>query len=71
MNRIPVTSSNLASIGYDEGTQTLEIEFRSGAIYQYFGVSSDVHAALMAASSHGSYFAANIRNAGYGDVRVG
>lgn len=39
MKRIPVSSSNLASVGYDEISQALEIEFLHGGVYQYFGVS--------------------------------
>ena len=33
MERIPVESSNLASVGYDSDSLTLEIEFNSGGIY--------------------------------------
>jgi len=62
INRIPVTSSDLRSVGYDPTTETLEIEFHSGGIYQYFDVPPDIHNALMSASSHGKYFAANIKN---------
>jgi len=62
INRIPVSSSNLHSVGYDSTTETLEIEFHSGGIYQYFGVPSSIHDALMSASSLGGYFAANIKN---------
>ena len=65
MNRISVSSSNLRAIGYEPGTQTLEVEFLNGGLYSYSGVPSSVHAALMAASSHGSYFDAHIKKAGY------
>ncbi|MDD2440037.1 MAG: KTSC domain-containing protein [Methanosarcinaceae archaeon] len=51
-----VISSNLKSVGYDEGIQTLEIEFNSGGIYRYFGVPKYVYINLMSASSHGKYF---------------
>ena len=30
MNREPVSSSNIASIGYDVSSETLEIEFHNG-----------------------------------------
>lgn len=40
MKRIPVSSSNLASVGYDETSQTLEIGFLHGGVYQYFDVPS-------------------------------
>ena len=59
--RIPVDSSNLASVGYDPFTNLLEIEFRNGSIYQYFNVPVSVHAGLMTANSHGKYFARYIR----------
>jgi len=62
IDRTSVTSSNLRSVGYDPGTETLEIEFHHGGVYQYFGVPSDIHNALMNAPSHGKYFAANIKN---------
>lgn len=60
MTRQNVSSSNLRSVGYDN--LTLEIEFNSGSIYQYSGVPANIHTALMAASSHGTYFNANIKN---------
>lgn len=61
MNRQPVTSSNIASIGYDADSQTLEIEFLNGGVYQYFDVPQHVHEELMNASSHGQYLAQNIK----------
>ena len=62
MKRQPVTSSNLASVGYDDAAQTLEVEFLDGSIYQYFGVPSAAHSALLGAESVGSYFSRNIEN---------
>lgn len=62
MNRQTVNSTDIASIGYDEITEILEIEFNSGAVYQYFNVPSNVYANLMAASSHGKFFTQNIKN---------
>lgn len=65
MNRTPVSSSNLRAIGYNPETQTLEIEFLNGGLYSYSGGPASVHASLMSASSHGSYFDANIKKGGY------
>lgn len=62
MERQSVRSSNLASIGYDEENNILEIEFNHGGIYQYLKVPFDVYEELMNARSHGTYFSANIRN---------
>ena len=60
MYRIPVSSSNLASVGYEGGI--LEVEFKSGSVYQYSGVPASVYDALMSATSHGKYFSVHIRN---------
>lgn len=62
MERVPVSSSNLNSVGYDSASQTLEIEFNSGSIYQYFNVPSSIYQGLINASSHGQYFSQFIRN---------
>ncbi|MBX8465825.1 MULTISPECIES: KTSC domain-containing protein [unclassified Deinococcus] len=62
MHHVPVSSSNLASVGYDALTQTLEVAFQNGSLYSYAGVPAAVHQDLMSASSHGTYFSANIRN---------
>lgn len=61
MNRQSVTSSNIASIGYDADSQTLEIEFLNGGVYQYFDVPQYIYQELMGASSHGQYLAQNIK----------
>ncbi|WP_337063536.1 KTSC domain-containing protein [Raoultella ornithinolytica] len=71
MNRQPVSSSNLHSVGYDHATSTLEIAFHSGGIYQYSRVPSIVYTALMNASSKGQYFDALIKKAGYPYRKVG
>jgi len=58
--RIPVHSSLLASIAYSVHA-TLDLEFRSGALYRYFAVPSRVFGGLIAADSKGAYFNRNIR----------
>ena len=65
MNRTPVSSSNLRAIGYDSDTKTLEVEFLNGGLYSYANVPISVYNSLMSASSHGSYFNANIKKGGY------
>jgi hypothetical protein len=62
MDRVPVSSTNIATVGYDETIATLEIEFHSGGVYQYYNVPANVHLELMTASSTGGYFARNIKN---------
>lgn len=61
MNRQAVSSSNIAAIGYDVNSQTLEIEFLNGGVYQYFDVPKHVYDDLMGAGSHGQYLAQNIK----------
>lgn len=63
MERASVSSSSLASVGYDRSTGTLEVEFREGTVYQYFLVPESVHRALIEADSIGRYFVEHVRNA--------
>jgi len=65
MNRTPVSSSNLASVGYDPATNTLEVEFLNGSIYHYFNVPPSIYSGLMSASSHGSYLDQYVKKGGY------
>lgn len=65
MQRQLVRSSHLASVGYEVSTATLEIEFLDGSIYQYFHVPATVHRGLMSADSHGTFFDAQVKKAGY------
>lgn len=61
MERTPVTSESIRSIGYDLDSQTLEVEFNYGPVYQYAGVTQGEHEGMMNADSKGKYFNANIR----------
>lgn len=62
MERTPVESTNIAAIGYDSQSATLEIEFKNGSIYQYFNVPPIIAEQLLLADSKGSYLNANIKN---------
>ena len=62
MRRQEVNSSSISSIGYDGISQTLEVEFIDGGIYQYFNVPRYVYDGIMNAGSHGRYFAQNIKD---------
>ncbi|MEC4611760.1 KTSC domain-containing protein [Tsukamurella tyrosinosolvens] len=55
-NMVPVESSNIRAIGYDEDGLELWIEFNDYSTYVYGGVPSIVHDELIAAPSKGSYF---------------
>jgi hypothetical protein len=62
MRRRPVDSSAIRSMGYDPSSRTLEVEFRSGAVYDYFGVTSRLWASFQAAPSKGTFFARKVRD---------
>ena len=59
--RQPVNSSDIASTGYDEATQTLEIEFKATGVYRYFSVPKSVSDELTATPSPGKYFLQHIK----------
>ncbi|KJY38188.1 MULTISPECIES: KTSC domain-containing protein [unclassified Streptomyces] len=62
MDRTPVDSSALRSVGYDAAQRVLELEFVRGGRYAYLAVPRRVHRELMAAESHGRYFLREIRD---------
>ena len=69
MHRRAVSSSNLAAVGYEAMTQTLEVEFHGGQVYQYYGVPKQMFDELMQAPSAGKFFNLYIRE-GYAYSRV-
>ncbi len=63
MDKHPVAaSSTVRSMGYDPQTQTLEVEFLSGWVYQYYGVPGHIHDQMMEASSKGRFLNMYIRD---------
>lgn len=63
MNRIAVSSTNIAEIGYDPATQTLEVLFHNGNIYQYFDVPQAIYDALVQSESAGKFLNTQIKGA--------
>jgi len=55
VKRHHVGSSAIASVGYDDVSGTLEVEFRSGELYRYFDVDPDDADDLLGAESPGAY----------------
>jgi lysyl-tRNA synthetase class 2 len=70
MRREAVESTTMKSVGYEGKRKILEIEFESGAVYQYLEVPKRVYEALRRADSKGQYFNDEIRD-DYAFVRVG
>jgi len=69
MQRQAVESTTMRAIGYDRTEQVLEVEFQSGAVYQYLDVPAAIYKELIAAESKGQYLNSEIRDT-CGFVRV-
>ncbi len=61
MDRIPVESSQIRSIGYDPATETLEVEFKGREVWQYYHFPEEMWREFEASPSKGKYFAQYIR----------
>jgi hypothetical protein len=61
VERSPVVSSDLLSVGYSDEGQVLEVEFVKGGVYQYYGVPRSEYENLLTAPSIGRFFNANIK----------
>ncbi len=62
MRRDFAASSSITSIGYDPNSETLEVEFRSGFVYQYYNVPLSIYEALMASPSKGQFLSSQIKD---------
>lgn len=58
----PVKSSNIASVGYDPESRTMQVNFLSGTQYHYYGVDQPVYDRFLRSKSLGSYLADNIKD---------
>lgn len=67
---LPVSSSNIASIGYSEENQEVYVQFLNGSIYVYKGVPQHEFENLREAPSLGSYLHRNYKNV-YPYERIG
>ncbi len=63
IEREPVNSSNLVSVGYGADSETLEVEFKNGDVYQYYNVPLFMYERLRMADSLGRFFNAEIKPA--------
>ncbi len=66
MQRTPVVSTNVSSIGYANGV--IEVEFTDGSIYQYFCTNEYVFRNFLNAPSKGRFIHYNLK--GYSYQRV-
>ena len=70
MERQYVQSSDIKSVGFDQNSSILEVEFHSGSTWQYFDVMESTYYEMVSASSVGKFFHANIKGQ-YEESRVG
>lgn len=61
VERTPVKSSNVNSVGYDADGKTLHVEYKDGSVYHYHDVDKDVHEQLVSSRSVGGFIHANIK----------
>lgn len=61
MDWISVDSRNLSRVRYDENSNTLEIEFQGGNVYQYFDVPKSIFDELLVTGSKGKFFHSQIK----------
>ncbi len=63
MDREPVNSRLIRSVGYDPTASVLEVELaEAGRVYRYFDVPYSVFEELMTAESKGAYFNEHVRD---------
>lgn len=68
----PVDSSKLAAVGYDAGSKTLAVTFKTGnAVYHYPGVTPEQYAAFIGADSVGRHFIQHFQSAPFKKYRIG
>jgi KTSC domain len=58
---VPVNSTLLARMSYQADAALLQLEFRDGALYCYWGVPRQIYEGLLTANSKGVYFNRQIR----------
>lgn len=62
MRRDPITTGNIDCFGYNEPSQTLEVEFKTGGVYQYYKVTYTLFRQFMDSANKGDFLYYHIRN---------
>ncbi len=63
MERVAVRSTEIAIVGYEASSKTLEVAFRNGSVYHYEQVPPEMFQQFIKADSIGLYFADKIKTA--------
>lgn len=70
MERFPVNSTALYSVGYNEKLKILELEFReNGGVWQYLKFSKNKYKEFLQSESLGSFFVKKIKGK-YREMKV-
>ncbi|MBD2715203.1 KTSC domain-containing protein [Microvirga sp. STR05] len=70
MQRRPIRSTSLKAVGYDEATQTLELEYRHGGLVRYTGVPETMYRALLEVPGKAMFVEQVVERGGYGREQV-
>jgi hypothetical protein len=70
MDYVPVTSSHVAAVAYDSGSNTLGVRYSNGSEYHYQGVPEEVYQGFFTASSIGQHLDQFVKKPGYAYTRV-
>lgn len=62
MSWVPLHSTLLEAVVYQDEASVLELRFHGGAVYRYLGVPAIIYQELLGAESKGQYFNSRIRN---------
>ncbi len=62
MLQLDWNSTLLETAAYQDPLALLQVTFRSGVVYHYFGVPAQTYQDLLRAESKGGYFNSHIRN---------
>jgi len=63
MHRTPVSTTGITQVGYHEDSEvhgTLELEFESGCVYQFFNVPPKIYDEFIHAACREDYYQAHI-----------
>ena len=70
MNRTPVNSSHVKSVGHHFESSTLEVEFNNGAIHQYHNVPQSIYTQIVSSASVGKTFHDTIRSKPFRSTQI-
>lgn len=61
MDRVRVRSESLKSVGYDAMSNTLEVQFKNGRVFQYYMVPPFLYSRLLEANAKGNFVENKVR----------